>query len=75
MSDASGFGIGGLKDNPGAARLLGEFIARWSMAEATLMMPLLVAMGSNNQEVAAAILSSTNSTEGKIKLGRPRSRT
>ena len=70
MGDTFEFGLGGLQDNPGVAALIGEFIARWSMAEATLMMPLLFAMGSQDQEVAAAMLSSTNSTEGKIKLVR-----
>lgn len=70
MGDTFEFGLGGLQDNPGVAALIGEFIARWSMAEATLMLPLLFAMGSQDQEVAAAMLSSTNSTEGKIKLVR-----
>lgn len=64
------YGLGSLDKAPAIAVLIGEFIARWSLAEATLILPLLVAMNSRGQEVAAAILASTNSTEGKIKLVR-----
>ena len=53
---------------PETASLVGQFIARWSFAEMTLLMPLAVAMNSSNQGVLASILSSANSTEGKIKL-------
>lgn len=68
MSDCRYLNMGSLIAHPKIAELVGEFIARWSMAETALLMPLLVAMNSSRQEVAAAILSSTNSTEGKINI-------
>lgn len=68
MASHTGLGMGTLEIQPEIADLIGKFIVRWSMAKFTLMMPLLVAMDTTNQEVAAAILSSTNSTEGKIKI-------
>lgn len=68
MADQEGFGVGGLGGQPEIARLVGEFIARWSLAESALLMPLLVAMDSHDQEQAAARLASTNSTNGRIAL-------
>lgn len=68
MGEGTAFGVGGLQHHPRLAALLGEFIARWSLAEAALLMPMMVAMGSRHQTVAAAMLAATNSTEGKIKL-------
>jgi len=70
MSSESIYEVGSLASVPEVAMLLGEFIARWSLAETTLLFPLLVTLNSSNQEVGAAILASTNSTEGKIKLVR-----
>lgn len=60
--------LGYLKERPAVALLLGEFIARWSLAETAMMLPLQVALGSPTPEVVSGILSATNSTEGKIKL-------
>lgn len=68
MNEGMRFEVAELGSHSRIAELVGHLIARWSLAEASLMLPLLVAMNSDNQEVAAAILSSTNSTEGKIKL-------
>lgn len=62
--------VGTLITHPQTISLMGEFIVRWSLAEMTLIMPLLVALDSHNQDVAASVLSSTNSTEGKIKIVR-----
>ena len=44
MADQEGFGVGGLGGQPEIARLVGEFIARWSLAKSALLMSLLVAM-------------------------------
>ena len=68
MCNNAGYGLGSLRTQPKIAELIGEFICRWSLAEAVLIMPLMIAMDSSKQEVAAAMLSATNSTEGKIKF-------
>lgn len=58
-----------LEQTPEIAQALGLFVARWSLAEFCLVMPMLAATNSS-QEVCAAILSATNSAEGKIKVVR-----
>ena len=66
-----------LDANPGMALLLGQFMARWSLAETCLIAPALLALGlqdsyydqsKSDEGVAAAMLASVNSTEAKIKI-------
>lgn len=54
--------------DPEITFLIGLFVARWSLAEYSLMMAYLVATGSSRQEVATTVLASTNSAEAKIKI-------
>jgi hypothetical protein len=63
---ATEFNAGYLHNAPGVARLIGEFTARWSLAEFSLLMPIIRATGVT-QEIAAALLASTSSTEAKIR--------
>lgn len=63
----SGYVVGMLAEEREIACLLGEFLVRWSMAEFTLLMPIIRASGVS-QQIAASMLAATNSAEGKIKL-------
>lgn len=63
------FQAGFIDGSPDVAMAIGLFVARWSLAEMPLIMPMLLATKSS-QEVCASMLASTNSTEGKIKLAR-----
>lgn len=65
--DETAYAPGYLDDAPELCRLLGLFVARWSLAEATLLYPLKCAV-SGSDHVLVSLLSSAVSTEGKIKL-------
>ncbi len=65
-SAQAGFSTGHLDQHPEFSILVGQFIARWSLAEFALLMPLRRATGMS-QETASSLLSSINSAEGKIK--------
>lgn len=58
---------GYLERAPEMCRLLGVFVARWSLAEASLLYPLMLVSGAD-EHILVGILASTNSAEGKIKL-------
>lgn len=49
-------------------RLIGIFVARWSLAEYSLMLAFLAATQSNRQEVATTVLAATASAEAKIRI-------
>ncbi len=70
MTEAEAFSIsaGQIEADPEITRLLGIFVARWSLAEFSLMLALMVALGSGDQEVATTLLASTPSAEAKIKI-------
>lgn len=59
---------GQIEKDPEITSLIGIFVARWSLAEYSLMLAYQVAVGSARQEVATTVLASTNSTEAKIKI-------
>jgi hypothetical protein len=58
---------GQIERSPEVAQALGLFVARWSLFEMSLLMPLILA-AQMSQETAAAALSSVNSSEGKLGL-------
>ena len=49
-------------------KLLGIFVARWSLAEFSLSLAFLVALGTRRQEVATTVLASATSAEAKIQI-------
>lgn len=59
---------GQLEKDPEVLALVGLFVARWSLAEHSLMLAYLLAINSTRQEEATTVLASTNSTEAKIKI-------
>jgi hypothetical protein len=59
---------GQIEADPEITSLLGIFVARWSLAEYSLMLALFVAIGSRRQEVATTILASATSAEAKIQI-------
>ncbi|WP_149312212.1 hypothetical protein [Methylobacterium sp. P1-11] len=59
--------IGFIDDHPDIVIALGKFIARWSLAEATLTIAFGIA-AKVEQDISAGVLSSTNSAEAKIRL-------
>jgi hypothetical protein len=59
---------GQVEADPEITSLLGLFVARWSLAEYSLMLAFLVAIGSRRQEVATTVLASATSAEAKIQI-------
>jgi hypothetical protein len=59
---------GQIEANSEITSLVGIFVARWSLAEHSLMLAFLAATGSRRQELATTILSATASTEAKIRI-------
>lgn len=59
---------GQIEADPEITPLLGVFVARWPLAEYSLMLAFLVALGSRRQEVATTVLASATSAEAKIQI-------
>lgn len=70
MTETASFEIypGQIETDPEICQLLGIFVARWSLAEFSLMLALLVALNSRQQELATTILASATSAEAKIQI-------
>jgi hypothetical protein len=59
---------GQIEADPEITLLIGIFVARWSLAEFSLMLAFLVALGVRQQEVATTVLASATSAEAKIQI-------
>ena len=70
MTESLDFEIypGQIEVDPEITAPIGIFVARWSLAEFSLMLAFMVALKSREQEVATTVLASATSAEAKIQI-------